>query len=243
MTACFEQTWVDSKGGVEAANLRPRPLHRGCRYPQKTPTTSVEGSGSPIGGPNPESTKDSKSEVPGILVVGVANRRPRPLHRGHQYPRRMPATSVEGSGSSIGGLTLNRPGTSDSESLVDSELGRPIAKLQNVRRKGRAYLQSDDSTISNRNSANRRRWMEALKVDKLTCWKKQVVDSQSKLVESASGRREKSDWKEGEGFGSGLLSLGFGPLPGPSLGRIGPKHRIVESARFCDSTSQQTILA
>ncbi|OWM89657.1 hypothetical protein CDL15_Pgr024405 [Punica granatum] len=40
--------------------------------------------------------------------------------------------------------------------------------------------------------------MEALKVDKLACPKKQVVDRPLKLVESAGGRREKSDWKDGK---------------------------------------------
>ncbi|PKH69362.1 hypothetical protein CRG98_050143 [Punica granatum] len=124
---------------------------RGRRYPQRTPETSVEESGSPIGGLNPESTEDyesevpgrfelaaptppprssvptedvndldgevgaangdphpesiedSESEVPGRFGVRAAHRRPRPLHRGRRYPGRMPATSVEGSGSPIGG--------------------------------------------------------------------------------------------------------------------------------------------
>ncbi|PKI55525.1 hypothetical protein CRG98_024137 [Punica granatum] len=35
-----------------------RPLHRGRRHPQRTSTTSVEGSGSPIGGPDPSSPFD-----------------------------------------------------------------------------------------------------------------------------------------------------------------------------------------
>ncbi|PKI43903.1 hypothetical protein CRG98_035737 [Punica granatum] len=40
-------------GGVGATNRQPRPLHRGRRRPQRTPMTSVEESGSPIGGLEP----------------------------------------------------------------------------------------------------------------------------------------------------------------------------------------------
>ncbi|PKI36965.1 hypothetical protein CRG98_042666 [Punica granatum] len=49
---------IEMEWGVGAANRQPRPLHRGRRYPQKTPEISVEGSGSPIGGPDPKSTRD-----------------------------------------------------------------------------------------------------------------------------------------------------------------------------------------
>ncbi|PKI75251.1 hypothetical protein CRG98_004291 [Punica granatum] len=37
--------------GVGAANRRPRPLHRGRRYPRRTSVTSTERLGSLIGGP------------------------------------------------------------------------------------------------------------------------------------------------------------------------------------------------
>ncbi|PKI46491.1 hypothetical protein CRG98_033134 [Punica granatum] len=43
----------DLDGGVGAANRLPRPLHRGRRSPLWVPTTSVEGSGSPISDPDP----------------------------------------------------------------------------------------------------------------------------------------------------------------------------------------------
>ncbi|PKI58947.1 hypothetical protein CRG98_020693, partial [Punica granatum] len=71
---------------VGAANRLPRPLHRGRRYSQRIPVTSVERSGSLIGGFNPESIEDSESEVPGRFGVGAANRRPRPLHQGRRCP-------------------------------------------------------------------------------------------------------------------------------------------------------------
>ncbi|PKI65276.1 hypothetical protein CRG98_014314 [Punica granatum] len=54
---------VPGRFEVGAANRRPRPIHRGRRYPRRTPTTLVEGSGSPIGGPNPESIEDFELEV------------------------------------------------------------------------------------------------------------------------------------------------------------------------------------
>ncbi|PKI56875.1 hypothetical protein CRG98_022704 [Punica granatum] len=47
--------------GIGAANRRPQTLHRGCRHPQRTLATLVEGSGSPIGGLDPESTEDPES--------------------------------------------------------------------------------------------------------------------------------------------------------------------------------------
>ncbi|PKI66288.1 hypothetical protein CRG98_013314 [Punica granatum] len=57
-------------------------------------------------------------EFPIDSLAGIVNRRPRPLHRGHQYPQRTVATSMEGSGSLIGGpnsriyreLRLGTPG-------------------------------------------------------------------------------------------------------------------------------------
>ncbi|PKI72037.1 hypothetical protein CRG98_007583 [Punica granatum] len=54
----------------------------------------MEGSRSPIGGPNPS------TEVAGIFH---GYRRSRPLHGGHQRPSWVPATSVEGLRSPIGG--------------------------------------------------------------------------------------------------------------------------------------------
>ncbi|PKI56422.1 hypothetical protein CRG98_023160 [Punica granatum] len=84
--------------GIGAANRQPRTLHRG-HCPQRTSETSVEGLGSPIGGPDPESTgdfglkspidsgsglpignPDSSTEVAGTLGggVGVADWWPRP---------------------------------------------------------------------------------------------------------------------------------------------------------------------
>ncbi|PKI69084.1 hypothetical protein CRG98_010553 [Punica granatum] len=155
-------------GGGDGANWRSRPLHRACWYPERTSATSIEWSGSPIGGPNPELIEDFESEVPGRFGVGASNLLPRFLHRGRRHPPWVPATLVEGLGSSIDGpkpkstgdLQLgvlarfgvevagiprgyrrprwrgrgrrlvapipNRPGTSNSESLVDLGLGPPI---------------------------------------------------------------------------------------------------------------------
>ncbi|PKI74507.1 hypothetical protein CRG98_005127 [Punica granatum] len=84
---------IEREGGVGAANQRPPPFHRGHRYPRRMPATSVEGSGSPIGGPNPESTEDLRLGVlvdsglgspiddldPSIEVAGVL--------RGYRRPR------------------------------------------------------------------------------------------------------------------------------------------------------------
>ncbi|PKI71442.1 hypothetical protein CRG98_008115 [Punica granatum] len=47
---------------VGAANWQSRTLHRGCRHPQKTPVTSVEGSGTSIGSLDPKSSGDPESE-------------------------------------------------------------------------------------------------------------------------------------------------------------------------------------
>ncbi|PKI74216.1 hypothetical protein CRG98_005454 [Punica granatum] len=55
-------------GGVGTANRRPQPLHGDRRYLRRTP----EGSGLPIGSPNPESTEDLESEGWGS-PIGVAN--------------------------------------------------------------------------------------------------------------------------------------------------------------------------
>ncbi|PKI55739.1 hypothetical protein CRG98_023871 [Punica granatum] len=55
---------IKRKGWVEAANRRPRPLNQGRWYPRRTPTTSVEGSGSPIGGPHFGSTEDPRVKGP-----------------------------------------------------------------------------------------------------------------------------------------------------------------------------------
>ncbi|PKI79307.1 hypothetical protein CRG98_000321 [Punica granatum] len=52
----------------------------------------MEGSGSPIGGLDPESTEDLQLRVPDRFGVGAANRRPHPLH--HQ---RSPIDSKSGS--------------------------------------------------------------------------------------------------------------------------------------------------
>ncbi|PKI37763.1 hypothetical protein CRG98_041844 [Punica granatum] len=80
----------------------------------------------PIGRPNLESIEDSESEVPGRFEIGAANRQPRPLHRGRRYPRRTPATSVEGSGSLIGGPNPKSTGDLRFEVLSRSRLGPPI---------------------------------------------------------------------------------------------------------------------
>ncbi|PKI33760.1 hypothetical protein CRG98_045849 [Punica granatum] len=64
----------DLSGGVGIADWRPQPLHRGCRYPRRTPTTSVDGSGSPIGAPNPESIGDLRLEVLDRFGIVAANR-------------------------------------------------------------------------------------------------------------------------------------------------------------------------
>ncbi|PKI47809.1 hypothetical protein CRG98_031770 [Punica granatum] len=82
--------------------------------------------GSLIGSSNPEATEDSKSEVPSRFGVRVANRRPRPLHRGRRYPRRTPVTSVEGWGRRLAAPTLNQSRTPSRRSSVDSRLGPPI---------------------------------------------------------------------------------------------------------------------
>ncbi|PKI45891.1 hypothetical protein CRG98_033690 [Punica granatum] len=88
---------IESEGVVEASNRppRPRPLHRGRRYPQRTPATSVEGSGSgsPIGGPNPVSTEDSESESPVNSGLGPPIGDPNPFtevvgtHAGRRRPQ------------------------------------------------------------------------------------------------------------------------------------------------------------
>ncbi|PKI63979.1 hypothetical protein CRG98_015655 [Punica granatum] len=65
----------DLGGGIGVANWGPQlQIDRGLRvrghqYPRRTPTTLVEGSGSPIGSPDPELTKDSKSKVPGRFWI------------------------------------------------------------------------------------------------------------------------------------------------------------------------------
>ncbi|PKI42546.1 hypothetical protein CRG98_037064 [Punica granatum] len=74
--------------GVGASYRRPRPLQHGCQRPPWVLATSVERSRSPIGDPSPQSLGDSESEFPIDSRAGVANRRPRPLHCGRQYPRR-----------------------------------------------------------------------------------------------------------------------------------------------------------
>ncbi|PKI56537.1 hypothetical protein CRG98_023063 [Punica granatum] len=44
---------IPCRFGVKAANRQPQPDHRGRRLPLWVPATSVEESGSPIGGPDP----------------------------------------------------------------------------------------------------------------------------------------------------------------------------------------------
>ncbi|OWM80307.1 hypothetical protein CDL15_Pgr019587 [Punica granatum] len=61
-------------GGVGVTDWRPQSLHRGCRYPWRTP---VEGSGLPIGGPN----LDPSTEVVGVLR-GYRRSRWREFHLG-----------------------------------------------------------------------------------------------------------------------------------------------------------------
>ncbi|PKH62878.1 hypothetical protein CRG98_050265 [Punica granatum] len=94
---------IPGRFGVGSANRRPRPFHGGRRRPPWVSATSAEGSGSPVGDHNPESTGDLRLGVLSRFWVGAANRRPRPLHRGCQHPLWVPATLVEGSGSPIGG--------------------------------------------------------------------------------------------------------------------------------------------
>ncbi|PKI74332.1 hypothetical protein CRG98_005212 [Punica granatum] len=53
---------ISKMEGLGVANWRPQTLHQGRRHPQRTPATSADGSRSPIGGPDPESTGDPKSE-------------------------------------------------------------------------------------------------------------------------------------------------------------------------------------
>ncbi|PKI45069.1 hypothetical protein CRG98_034531 [Punica granatum] len=54
--------------------------------------------------PRPRIDRGLRLRVPSQFGVEAANRRPRPLHHGHRSPLWVPAPSVEGSGSPIGGL-------------------------------------------------------------------------------------------------------------------------------------------
>ncbi|PKI60236.1 hypothetical protein CRG98_019424 [Punica granatum] len=82
--ASLSRTLLDI--GITATNQQPRPFHRGLQQPQRTPATSVEGSRSSIGDPNPKSTGDRQLRVPVRFEVGASNRRPRPLHRDCRCP-------------------------------------------------------------------------------------------------------------------------------------------------------------
>ncbi|PKI26344.1 hypothetical protein CRG98_048967, partial [Punica granatum] len=54
-------SYNEKSKGEGVGDWRPRTLHQERRHPERTLTTSVEGSGSSIGGPDPESTGDSDS--------------------------------------------------------------------------------------------------------------------------------------------------------------------------------------
>ncbi|PKI48272.1 hypothetical protein CRG98_031330 [Punica granatum] len=74
------------KIGIVASNRRPRTLHLSRRRPLWAPATSMEVLGSPIGGPDPESTWNFDLEVLGRYGMGAANQQPRHLHRGRRRP-------------------------------------------------------------------------------------------------------------------------------------------------------------
>ncbi|PKI72446.1 hypothetical protein CRG98_007192 [Punica granatum] len=73
-------------GGVGATNRQPRPLHRGRRHPQRTPPTSVEELGLPIGSPEPRIDREGSGPPignpdPSTEVADAHKGRRRPLWR------------------------------------------------------------------------------------------------------------------------------------------------------------------
>ncbi|PKI66565.1 hypothetical protein CRG98_013049 [Punica granatum] len=119
----------------------PRSLYRDCRHSPWVPTTSVDpridrgprvrvldrftSQGGQLVTPTPPPRLPASSVGTGDLC-GAINWRPRPLYRGHRYPRRTLATLVEGRGLRLAVSGRESIGNSDSESSVDSGVGSPI---------------------------------------------------------------------------------------------------------------------